>query len=254
MALRPVRSRPGSLTVSVPGQAVLGASRARLAATSVELSHVAVIVGVSPPGHGHNRLVTDAQTAPRRPLILAIFLIIAGAAGWWAAFQLTLDKFAVLENPDATLNCNISVLVQCGKNLASDQGSAFGFPNPILGLGGFAAVIAVGVSLLAGAKFARWYWIAFNLGIAGAFAFVIWLISQSIFVLGTLCPWCMLVWLVTIPLFWVVTLRNLREGVYGRPARRVGSVLMPWAIPIAVACYLVVVILAQLVLDALHRL
>ena len=249
-----VRSWPGSLTSSVPGQAVLGASRARLASTSDELSHVAVIVGVSPPGLGHNRQVTDTQTAPRRSWILAIFLIVAGSAGWWAAFNLTLDKIAVLTNKDAVLNCNLSVLVQCGKNLASAQGSAFGFPNPLIGLGGFAAVIAVGVGLLAGAKFARWYWIAFNLGIAGALAFVIWLIGTSIFVLGTLCPWCMLVWSATIPLFWVVTFRNLRDGVYGRGATRFGSALMPWVIPITIGSYLVVAILAQLVLDVIHRL
>ena len=198
--------------------------------------------------------MTDATLTPRRPWIFAIFLVVAGAAGWWAAFNLTLDKFAVLENPDAVLNCNISVLVQCGKNLSSPQGSAFGFPNPILGLGGFAAVIAVGVGLLAGAKFAKWYWIAFNLGIAGALAFVIWLIGTSIFVLGTLCPWCMLVWLATIPLFWVVTLRNLREGVYGSAGARMGRVLLPWIIPITVGSYLVVALIAQLVLDVIHHL
>ncbi len=198
--------------------------------------------------------MTDVVTTPRRPWALAIFLIVAGAAGWWAAFQLTIDKFAVLAHPGTDLNCNLSVLVQCGKNLDSWQGSAFGFPNPILGLGGFAAVIAVGVSLLAGAAFARWYWIAFNIGIAGALAFVIWLISQSIFSLGTLCPWCMLVWLVTIPLFWVVTGRNLSQGVYGSGAKRLGSILLTWVIPITVVCYVVVAIIAQVVLDVIHRL
>ena len=198
--------------------------------------------------------MTDAVIAPRRPWILGIFLIVAGAAGWWAAFQLTIDKFATLANPHVALNCNFSVLVQCGKNLNSPEGSAFGFPNPILGLGGFAAVIAVGVGLLAGAAFARWYWIAFNLGIAGALAFVIWLISESIFDLGTLCPWCMLVWFVTIPLFWVVTLRNLAEGVYGSAPKRMGSALLSWVILISVGCYLVVAVLAQLVLDVIHRL
>ena len=198
--------------------------------------------------------MTDTQTATRRPWILAIFLVVAGAAGWWAAFNLTLDKFLVLENPKAELSCNLSVLVSCGKNLASAQGSAFGFPNPLIGLGGFAAVIAVDVAILAGAQFAKWFWIAFNLGIAGALAFVIWLIGTSIFVLGTLCPWCMLVWSVTIPLFWVVTLRNLREGVYGSAASGVGRALMPWVIPIVLASYLVVAIIAQVVLDVIHRL
>ena len=198
--------------------------------------------------------MTDAQTTARRPLALAIFLIVAGAAAWWAAFQLTLDKITVLENKNAALNCNLSVLVQCGKNLASAQGSAFGFPNPIIGLGGFAAVIAVGVGLLAGARFARWYWILFNLGIAGALAFVIWLISVSVFLLGTLCPWCMLVWSATIPIFWVVTIRNLAEGVYGSAPQRVGRALRAYVIPITVVCYLIVAAVAQLRLDVIHHL
>jgi uncharacterized membrane protein len=181
--------------------------------------------------------------------MLAVFLIVTGALGWWAAFSLTLDKIAVLKDPDAVLDCNISPLVQCGANLASWQGEVFGFPNPIIGLGGFVAPIAVGVALLAGARFAGWFWIAFNVGIAGAFAFVIWLISQSVFVLGTLCPWCMLVWLVTIPLFWVVTLRNAAEGVFGSALERLGRALRPWVVPITVFCYLVVALVAQVQLD-----
>ncbi len=198
--------------------------------------------------------MTDAAVTPRRPWIFAIFLVIAGAAGWWSAFQLTIDKFAVLAHPGTELNCNFSVLVQCGKNLDSWQGSAFGFPNPIIGLGGFAAVIAVGVSVLAGARFARWYWILFNLGVAGALAFVIWLIGESIFVLGTLCPWCMAVWAATIPLFWAVTIRNLAEGVYGAAPMRLGRALRPWIVPITVICYLIVAVVAQLQLNVLAQL
>lgn len=198
--------------------------------------------------------MSDTSTETKRPWILAIFLIVTGALGWWAAFSLTLDKFAILADPDASLDCNFSVLVQCGANLNSWQGEVFGFPNPLIGLGGFVAPIAVGVGLLAGARFANWFWIAFNLGIAGALAFVIWLISQSIYVLGTLCPWCMLVWLVTIPLFWVVTLRNASEGVFGSALSGAGRALTPWLVPITVACYLIVAILAQVRLDVLRSL
>jgi uncharacterized membrane protein len=198
--------------------------------------------------------VTDAVTAPRRPWIFAIFLVVAGAAGWWSAFQLTLDKFIAYEHPSNKLSCDFSLIVQCTANLNSPEGSAFGFPNPIIGLGGFAAVIAVGVSLLARARFARWYWIAFNLGVAGALAFVIFLIGHSIYHLGTLCPWCMIVWLATIPLFWYVTIRNLAEGVYGGGARKVGAALRPWIVPITVISYLIVAVLAQLQLNVLGHL
>nr|WP_194241593.1 vitamin K epoxide reductase family protein [Galbitalea soli] len=186
-------------------------------------------------------------------MALAIFLIVAGAIGWIAAFALTLDKFQTLEHPSSSLNCNFSVIVQCGKNLASAQGSAFGFPNPIIGLAGFIAPIAVGAGLLAGARFARWYWIAFNLGVAFALGFVIWLISVSIFILGTLCPWCMIVWTVTIPMFFAVTLHNLGTGVIPSPprARAFFAAARSWVPLISLGCYLIVAIIAQLRLNLL---
>jgi uncharacterized membrane protein len=195
--------------------------------------------------------VTDDMARPRTPWIFAVFLIVVGALGWWAAFALTLDKFAVLENPDADLDCNFSILVQCGANLSSPQGAIFGFPNPILGLGGFVAPIAIGVGLLAGARFARWFWIAFNVGAAGALAFVIWLISQSIFSLHTLCPWCILVWSVTIPLFWVVTFVNARDGRFGPRLTKFGAGALSWAVPITIASYAVVAVIAQVNLNVL---
>jgi uncharacterized membrane protein len=210
--------------------------------------------GIHPTPGCDNHHVTDTETPRRIPIAFAIFLIVAGILGWWAAFSLTLDKILVLQNPEADLDCNFSVIVQCGKNLGSWQGAVFGFPNPLIGLGGFVAPIAVGVGLLAGARFARWFWIAFNVGIAGALAFVIWLISQSIFVLGTLCPWCMLVWSVTIPLFWVVTSRNLAEGVYGSRAVSAGRGLLSWVIPIVIVSYVLVAFIAQLRLDIIGHL
>jgi len=193
------------------------------------------------------------QPRSRAPLAFALTLIVTGAVGWWAAFSLTLDKIAVLKHPDAVLDCNISVLVQCGKNLGSWQGSVLGFPNPIIGLAAWIAPIIVGVSLLAGARFARWYWILFNLGVAGAQLFVIWLIHESIFDLGTLCPWCMLTWSMVIPLFFTVTVRNAAAGVFGERLRRAGRAATPWLIPATVTAYAIVLIIAQLRLDALHR-
>ncbi|RGE19274.1 vitamin K epoxide reductase family protein [Leucobacter sp. wl10] len=198
--------------------------------------------------------MTGSATARKSaPIAFAIFLIVAGALGWWAAFNLTVEKIELLKDPGVELACDFSVLVQCGKNLDSPQGAVFGFPNPIIGLGGFVAPIAVGFGVLAGARYARWFWIAFHVGIVGALAFVVWLISQSIFVLGTLCPWCMVVWSVTIPLFWAVTSHTLAECVYGRGVA-VGAWLRSWIIPITIVCYGVIVLLAQIRLNALFRL
>ena len=196
-----------------------------------------------------------AQTSTeKRPLALAIFLIVVGAIGWIAAFALTVEKFALLSDPQESLGCDFSILVQCSANLNSWQGSLFGFPNPIIGLGAWIAPLVVGVALLAGARFDRWFWIALNVGALGGIVFVAWLISQSIFVLGTLCPWCMVTWVVTIPLFWVVTLRNVSAGVYGERPRGAGDALYRWVPTITFASYLLVAVLAQLRLDVVNHL
>jgi uncharacterized membrane protein len=194
--------------------------------------------------------MTDAP-AQRRPIVLAILLIVTGAIGWYSSFALTVDKILVLENPQADLDCNFSLLVQCGTNLQSWQGSVFGFPNPLIGLGGFVAPIAVGVAILAGATFARWFWIAYGIGVAGAYGFTIWLQIQSFYFLGTLCPWCMLVWSVTIPLFWTLWLHILANGIIPLPeaARRFFARAYGFVPLITVLNYIAVALNAQLALD-----
>ncbi|GAA3903875.1 vitamin K epoxide reductase family protein [Microbacterium invictum] len=186
-----------------------------------------------------------------RPKGLAIWLILAGVIGWFAAFQLTVEKFHLLANPGASASCDISFLVQCGKNLNSWQGEVFGFPNPIVGLAGWVAPIVVGVAILAGARFARWFWWLLWAGMAFAFCFVLWLISQSIFELFTLCPWCMVTWVVTIPSFYAVTLHLLRSGVVPAPdaVRKVADTLMGWVPLLAIVSYAIIALIAQLRLD-----
>ena len=118
------------------------------------------------------------------------------------------------------------------------------------------ATLVVAAALLAGATFPRWFWIVFNLGVAGAMLLVMFLISQSILVLGTLCVWCMLTWAVTIPVFWMVTLKNLGDGVFGLPARARAffGAAYGWTPVITFVCYLAIVLLAQWRLDLFDHL
>jgi uncharacterized membrane protein len=127
------------------------------------------------------------------------------------------EKIHLLKDPHAALACDLNPIVACGSVINTPQASAFGFPNPIIGLVGFGIVLAVGMALLAGAAFRRWFWIGLQLGTLFGVGFVTWLQYQSIYSIGALCPYCMVVWLVTIPLFVFVTARNLREGVISMP-------------------------------------
>jgi len=197
------------------------------------------------------------RTIQTRPIGLAVWLVIAGVIGWIAAFALTVEKFHALTNPDAgPASCDFSPLVQCSKNLDSWQGSVFGFPNPILGLTGWVAPIVVGMAILAGARFARWFWFAFAAGITFAFGFVLWLIGQSIFSLGTLCPWCMVTWVVTIPTFYAVWVQLLRSGVISPSPRAtaIGDSLAAWVPLMAFVTYAIVALIAQVRLDVIGAL
>lgn len=131
------------------------------------------------------------------------------------------------------------------------QGSVLGFSNPIIGLSAFAAPIAVGAALLSGARFAPWFWVLYQVGLLGGFILVSWLQYQSIFVLGTLCPWCMVVWVAMIPLWWNGIVRPYAVGDVPLPGRgqQVARSLYSWVWAIVVVNFIVVAMIAQLNLD-----
>lgn len=196
-------------------------------------------------GACHNRDMTEERT---RHTGYGIWLIIASVVGWWAAFQLTVEKLYLLENPGGQTTCYVSVVLQCDKNLGSWQGEVFGFPNPLIGLTGWMAVLVVGVAVLAGVRFPRWFWALFGVGVAGALLFVCWLIGQSIYDLRVLCPWCMATWAVTIPTFLVTLVQLTRNGTFSTSAvvRERAARLMPWVPLATIVAYAIVVAMAQL--------
>ena len=115
----------------------------------------------------------------------------------------------------------------------------------------FIAPIAVGMALLAGARFSAWFWGLYQLGLLGGFALVGWLQYQSIFALGTLCPWCMVAWLVMIPLWWSGLTRPFASGdiPLGARGRNLFQTLHAWVWVIVLMNYLVIAAVAQFQLD-----
>jgi uncharacterized membrane protein len=144
-------------------------------------------------------------------------LIIAATIGLIAAFILTLEKMALLKDPNFQPTCNINPILSCGSIIRTPQAAAFGFPNPFIGLAGYAVIITVGMALLAGATFKRWFWLGLQGGTVMGLLFTHWLIYQSLYSIGALCIYCMAVWVVTIALFWYTLLYNLRSGYITTP-------------------------------------
>ncbi|MEV4285978.1 vitamin K epoxide reductase family protein [Nonomuraea bangladeshensis] len=145
------------------------------------------------------------------PRLLPWLLTLGGLAGLAAAFTLSVEKIALLKNPAYVPSCSLNPVLSCGSVMNTPQAEVFGFPNPLLGVAGFAIVTTLGVVLLTGAGLPRRLWLGLQAGVTFGVVFVHWLIYQSLYVIGALCPYCMVVWAVMIPIFWYVTLHNLRH-------------------------------------------
>ncbi|MFF6833350.1 vitamin K epoxide reductase family protein [Streptomyces sp. NPDC012438] len=177
--------------------------------------------------------------------MLAVVLTAGGALGFLAAFTLTVEKIALLKDPSYSPSCSINPVLSCGSVMTTPQAEVFGFPNPLLGIAGFAVVTAIGVVLLAGAVLPRWFWWGLQAGVIFGVVFVHWLIFQSLYRIGALCPYCMVVWTVMIPVFWYTTVHNLTRGHVPVPdgARRAAAAVAGYHGVVLTAWYLVIVVL-----------
>ncbi len=149
----------------------------------------------------------------------AVWVLIAGLVGLTAAFTLTVEKIEILINPDYVPSCSLNPVLSCGSVMITPQASAFGFPNPLIGIVGFTVVVVTGVLALAKVELPRWYWAGLAVGTLLGTVFVHWLIFQSLYRINALCPYCMAVWAVTIPLLVVVSSIALRPQDGGAVAR-----------------------------------
>ncbi|MBU7599970.1 vitamin K epoxide reductase family protein [Streptomyces sp. P38-E01] len=167
----------------------------------------------------------------------AWLLIITAAAGLLSAWMITLDKFRLMQaelvGEVHTPGCSLNPIVACKGVMESDQAEAFGFPNPMLGMVTFAVVVAIGVGVLAGARYRRWFWLGLQAGTLFGVVFCTWLMYQSLYEIGLLCLWCTLTWVATLFMFWFTLAHNLRHRFIPAP-ESVRSIVLefPWMLPV----------------------
>ncbi|QIV85089.1 vitamin K epoxide reductase family protein [Mycolicibacterium frederiksbergense] len=140
----------------------------------------------------------------------AIGVLVAGVLGLAAAATLTVEKIEILIDPSYIPSCSLNPVLSCGSVMTTPQASVFGFPNSLLGIIAFTVVLVTGVLTVARVNLPRWYWAALAVGTALGVVFVHWLIFQSLYRIGALCPYCMVVWAVTVPLLVIVASIALR--------------------------------------------
>ena len=155
---------------------------------------------------------TEHQRAGGAGRGLGWLLTVGGVLGLWASMMLVLSERSLLRDPGTALGCDLNPLIGCGSFILSWQSAALGVPNALLGTAAFALLTATGLALLGGGRLPRFYWVALMAGSVVAAGSITWFQYQAFTDLHGLCPYCLVVWAVTIPIVVHVLARGLQAG------------------------------------------
>ena len=176
-------------------------------------------------------------TPARVPPLSAWWLLIAGVIGLVASMTLTVEKIDILLDPSYVPSCNINPILSCGSVMITPQASLLGFPNPLLGLVAFTVVIVTGLLASTKVTLPQWYWVGLTVGVLAGAVFVHWLIFQSLYRIGALCPYCMVVWAFTPILLAAVT-----SQIWGN-ARGALRIVVEWRWTFVIVFYAIVLVM-----------
>jgi uncharacterized membrane protein len=146
-------------------------------------------------------------------------MLVSACLSLTASFVLSIDAVRLAADPQTALSCNINAVISCGTVATSWQAGLFGFPNAFLGLVAEPVVITIAVASLGGVRFPRWFMFTAQIVYTIGVIFAYWLFYQSMFDIGALCPWCLLVTVSTTLVFTTLTHVNIRDGNLPLPPR-----------------------------------
>ena len=185
------------------------------------------------------------KTSSKRTLeyLYPFIIVIAGVLALLASVMIMHEGIAALKNPNYVAVCDINPIFSCGSVMKSGQSHVFGFDNTYTGIIGFSALVTIGVSMLAGAQFKKWFWQALLIGMTLAQLFILWLMYQSIYEIGSLCMFCMLLWTTVSAAFWYTFIYVLHKDFIVLPKQLigVGLFIQKHHLDILIAFYLIVI-------------
>lgn len=139
-------------------------------------------------------------------------MLIGALLSLLAAFVLSVEAIELAKNPNAALSCSINIIINCATVAQHPTANLLGFPNSFFGLIAEPVVITVAIAGLAGIAFPRKFMFWAQIGYTLGFIFAIYLFFVSMFIIGALCPWCLLVTASTTFVWFSITRYNIREN------------------------------------------
>ncbi len=164
-------------------------------------------------------LIERAHTFRRSNVWIYSTMLVSACLSLVASFVLSVEAITLAKNPSANLACNINARISCGTVGVSWQAHLLGFPNAFLGMLAEPVVITIAVASLAKVRFPRGFMLAAQIVYTIGVVFAYWLFFQALYVIGALCPWCLLVTLSTTLVFASLTHVNIRDNNLFLPTR-----------------------------------
>lgn len=189
----------------------------------------------------------SAQQPPVRHTWAFVEMLISSFLGLVASLVLSIDAVVLAADPDAELACNINEKISCATVGLTWQANLLGFPNAFLGLIAEPVVLTIAVAALGGVRFPRWFLLGAQAVYSIGLAFAYWLFFQAYFVIGALCPWCLLITVTTTIVFFSMTRVNLIEGNLGRWLQRTTAYPLRVGIDVAVAVILIAILTSMVI-------
>lgn len=132
------------------------------------------------------------------PYLISVLAVI----GLVTSLILSYDTLSIARNPNYIPSCNLNPIISCGSVITAKGDTIFGLPYPYYGIAAFGALLAAGITIIAGSSPNKYYWRLFlsvsGLGVIGAYA----LLLKSVYSIHALCPFCLTVDVVTTMTFW----------------------------------------------------
>lgn len=150
-------------------------------------------------------------------------MLVGAAVGLFASLMLAADTLKLARNPNQALGCDVNSVLSCSDVAKSWQAEIirFGdlrFPNAFFGIAAYSVFITIAVIGMCNVKLPRWFSTCTWLGGLFAICYAYWLMSQSMFVIKALCPWCMTMMFATTVMF--IALSHATVTVQKIPRKR----------------------------------
>jgi len=154
---------------------------------------------------------THKEQKLRRNRWMFVIILVTALLGLLAAFVLSIDAFELLKNPNAQLSCSINAIINCATVAKTSYATLLGFPNSYIGMMVEPVFVVVAIAGLYGVKFPRQFMFVVQALAFFSLVFAFYLFHVSVIIIQALCPWCLLVDVSTIVMFFALTRYNVIE-------------------------------------------